>query len=86
MPPKKECRKCGDGLVLDETPKIKVNGKEVGINDLDQIMDQVMAMNLGDDEAIGMNLLKLVKENDFVPTSVENEYRRALLEEYRSRV
>ena len=85
MPKQKECRKCGEELVIDETPKIKVNGKDIGINDLDDIMDQVNALGLKDDEEIGRRLLKLVKENDFVPSSVEKEYQAALLEEYRSR-
>lgn len=85
MPKQKECRKCGEELVIDETPKIKVNGKDIGINDLDVIMDQVNALGLTDDNEIGKKLLKLVKESDFVPSSVEKEYQAALLEEYRNR-
>ncbi|QLH74058.1 MAG: hypothetical protein HPY73_00380 [Methanomassiliicoccales archaeon] len=81
----KECRKCGDELVLDETPKLKINGKDVGINDLDEIMNEVMALGLKDETAIGRELLSRVKANDFVPRSVEKEYERALLEEYNRR-
>jgi hypothetical protein len=83
---KKECRKCGEELVIDETPKIKVNGKDIGINDLDDIMSQVIAMNLSDDGEIGRRLLKLVKDSDFVPASVEQEYQQALLDEYKNRI
>ncbi|OPY31952.1 MAG: hypothetical protein A4E32_01560 [Methanomassiliicoccales archaeon PtaU1.Bin124] len=82
----KECRKCGEELVIDETPKIKVNGKDVGINDLDDIMVKVSGMNLTDDGEIGRHLLRLVKESDFVPSSVEKEYQQALLEEYKNRL
>lgn len=82
MEKKKECKKCGEELVIDETPKLKVGGREVGINDLDDIMSDVIAMELKDHVSIGKELLKKVKENDFVPSSVEKEYERALLEEY----
>ena len=86
MKKQKECRKCGEELVIDETPKIKVNGKDIGINDLDDIMEKVAAMNLSDDAEISKSLLKLVKESDFVPSSVEREYQTALLEEYKNRM
>jgi hypothetical protein len=83
---KKECRKCGDELIIDETPKLKINDKEVGINDLDDIMNEVIAMKLNDEVIISRELLKRVKDHDFVPSSVEREYERALLEEYHRRI
>jgi predicted Mrr-cat superfamily restriction endonuclease len=83
---RKECKKCGDELVIDETPKIKVNGKDVGIADLDNIMSEVIALNLSDDAHISKELLQRVKDRDFVPSSVEKEYSRALLEEYKQRI
>jgi hypothetical protein len=83
---KKECRKCGDELIIDETPKLKIGNKDVGINDLDDIINEVMAMKLSDDVHISKELLKLVKEHDYVPSSVEREYERALLEEYNRRI
>jgi len=83
---RKECKKCGDELVIDETPKIKVNGKDVGIADLDNIMSEVIALNLSDDAQISKELLQRVKDRDFVPSSVEKEYSHALLEEYKQRI
>ena len=83
---KKECRKCGDELVIDETPKLKINGREVGIAELDNIMNEVIALNLSDDAEISRELLQRVKDRDFVPASVEKEYSRALLEEYKERI
>ncbi len=83
---RKECKKCGDELVIDETPKLKINGKDVGIADLDNIMNEVIALNLNDDAQISKELLERVKDRDFVPSSVEKEYSRALLEEYNNRI
>jgi hypothetical protein len=83
---RKECRKCGDELVIDETPKLRINGKDVGIADLDNIMNEVIALNLTDDSTISKELLQRVKDRDFVPPSVEREYSRALLEEYNNRI
>lgn len=83
---RKECRKCGDELVIDETPKLMINGKEVGIADLDNIMNEVIALDLTDDTTISKELLQRVKDRDFVPPSVEKEYSRALLEEYNNRI
>jgi|WetSurMetagenome_2_1015567.scaffolds.fasta_scaffold37572_3 hypothetical protein len=83
---RKECRKCGDELVIDETPKLRINGKDVGIADLDNIMNEVIALNLTDDTTISKELLQRVKERDFVPPSVEREYSQALLEEYNNRI
>lgn len=85
MAEKKECRKCGDELVLDETPKIVVKGREVGIADLEDIIKEVEALSLNDEKSISQALLHRVKERDFVPSSVEREYEMALLEEYRRR-
>jgi len=82
----KECKKCGEELVLDETPKLKIGGKDIGINDLDEIMSEVMSLGLSDHAAIGRELLKRVKENDFVPSSVEKEYEAALLGDYLRRM
>jgi hypothetical protein len=70
---RKECRKCGDELVIDETPKLRINGKDVGIADLDNT-------------TISKELLQRVKDRDFVPPSVEREYSQALLEEYNNRI
>ncbi|MFA5312317.1 MAG: hypothetical protein WC375_03230 [Methanomassiliicoccales archaeon] len=82
MEKKKECKKCGEELVIDETPKLKVGGREVGINDLDDIMSAVMSLEIDDRATIGKELLRRVKENDFVPSGVEREYEKALIEEY----
>jgi hypothetical protein len=82
-----KCGKCNTGLdsiQLDDVPKLTVNGKEVGINELDSIMDDVRERDLPVDAA-GKALLDEVKRRDYVPPSMERQYLVALLEEYQRR-
>jgi hypothetical protein len=44
---------------------------------------EVRALKLKDDGKIAEELLKRVKKNDFVPKSMEGEYRKVLLEEFK---
>ncbi len=79
-----DCKKCDsslDAIQLDETPKLKVRGREVGINALDDIMKDVRSRNL-QEPTLGTALLEEVKRLDYVPPSMANDYRAALLEEY----
>lgn len=82
-----KCGKCNTGLdsiQLDDVPKLTVNGKEVGINELDRIMDDVRGRDLPVD-AVGKALLDEVKHRDYVPPSMERQYLVALLDEYQRR-
>lgn len=47
------------------------------------IIGEVRGLALKDDAKISDELLTRVKNNDFVPKSMEGEYRKALLEEYK---
>jgi hypothetical protein len=82
----KKCEsKCDIGTPIDETPKLKVGGKDIGIACLDDVMDEVQALGLRDDAKITKELVARVKERDFIPAKVEKEYAAALLAEYRRR-
>lgn len=69
---------------MDETPKLLVRGREVGINALDEIMIEIRERNLQEPE-LGDSLLEEVKRRDYVPPSMERDYRAALLHEYARR-
>jgi len=82
-----DCKKCDtnlDAIQLDETPKLMVKGREIGINALDDIINEVRSMDLPS-ERVADQLLKLVEEKDYVPPSMTNDYREALLKEYQRR-
>jgi hypothetical protein len=82
-----DCKKCDSSLeafMIDETPKLMVRGKEIGINDLDQIMKDVHAAGTSE-ERLGLELLERVKRMDYVPPSMEKDYSAALVQDYRRR-
>ena len=74
---------CENSIPLDETRKILVDGKQVGINQIDDVFSQVRALGLQDDDAIADELIARVKQSDFVPTGKERAYRAALLNEFK---
>lgn len=78
------CTICG-GIPPDQirTKRILVDGKETGIDHLEFIIDNVKALNLDDDRAIAEELLKRVREFNYVPTKKAERYAEALLTEYR---
>lgn len=85
--PMTDCKKCDsslDTIQLDETPKLMVRGREVGINALDDIMKDVRSRDL-QEPALGTALLEEVKRLDYVPPSMANDYRAALLKDYQRR-
>jgi len=82
-----DCKKCDsslDAIQLDETPKLMVKGREIGINALDDIMKDVRSRGLKEPE-LGTALLNEVKRLDYVPPSMEKDYQAALLLDYQRR-
>ena len=82
-----DCKKCDNHLEsfqLDETPKLMVRGKEIGIAALDEIMREAREAGWSG-EVLAQQLLEKVKERDYVPPSLQNEYRAALVLEYHRR-
>jgi hypothetical protein len=88
MPEKKECKRCGDQLEfpINETATLSVGGKDVGIVCLEDVMNEVLSLNIVDDTEIERELLKRVKERDYIPPKAEKEYSEALLVEYKKRI
>lgn len=79
------CSICGGISPSKVTVKqLSVNGKQIGINDLDNIMAEVRALHLSDDAVIAEELLKRTKKSNYVPTSRTRDYGDALLKEYKN--
>ena len=78
------CSICG-GIPPDKitTKRILIDGKETGIDHLDWIFDEVKKLTLTDDAVITAELLKRVKEFNYVPTKKNDVYAAALLVEYK---
>lgn len=78
------CSVCGGISPSRITTKlITVGGKEIGINKLDQIISEVRAMDLPNDDAIMEELLKRAKAENYIPTSKNKDYADGLLKAYK---
>jgi len=80
------CSICG-GIPPDKitTKRILIDGKETGIDHLDWIFDEVKKLTLADDAVITAELLKRVKEFNYIPKKKTDVYAAALLVEYKKR-
>jgi len=65
------------------TRQITVAGKTVGITGLDAAFAAVQARGLTGDAAISAELLRRIRENNYIPPALEGEYAAAALTEYR---
>lgn len=77
------CSICG-GIPPDKisTKRVLIDGKETGIDHLDFIITEVKKLRLPDDTTISAEIMKRVKEFNYVPTKKEAVYAAALLNEY----
>lgn len=78
------CTICG-GIPPDQIKikKIPIDGKETGIDRLDWILLDVYGLNLRNDEAITDELVKRVRQFNYIPTKKMAEYRGALLRQFK---
>ncbi|MFA4878060.1 MAG: NAC family transcription factor [Methanoregula sp.] len=78
------CSICG-GIPPDQIKikKIPIEGKDTGIDRLDWIMEDVAGLHLTSDEMITDELVKRVQQFNYIPSKKMQEYREALLREFR---
>jgi len=62
--------------------RLNVAGVEIGINRLDETIEEVHLMDLWNGNEIAETLLKKIKVFNYVPSEASEEYSKALLEEY----
>jgi hypothetical protein len=79
------CSICG-GIPPDKitTRRVLIDGKETGIDRLDWIFEQVSGLQVRGDAAITDEILKRVRQFNYVPTKKAAEYGTGLLAAYRT--
>ena len=68
---------------MADVRKIRVAGIKVGLVGLDGILEQVAGESIETDEEVAGRLLNLVRQANYVLPSKEQEYRQALLREFK---
>jgi hypothetical protein len=78
------CSICG-GIPPDKitTKRVLIDGKETGIDHLDWIFEEVNKIKPPDDAVLTEELMKRVKEFNYVPTKKTDMYAAALLAEFK---
>ena len=78
------CSICG-GIPPDQVKikKITIDGKETGIDRLDWILLDVYNKKFTNDEQVTDELVKRVQRFNYIPTKKIDEYRKALLREFK---
>ena len=74
---------CCAAEALRRIRQVEIGGRMVGIALLDSILAEVEGMNLSGDKETGDELLKRVKIYNYVPRKAEEQYRTALLQEFK---
>ncbi|MDD1678873.1 MAG: NAC family transcription factor [Methanomicrobiales archaeon] len=83
----KYCTVCGGVVPASiQIRKIAIEGKEIGLDQLDLVLDQVAALRLKDEVQIREELVKRVSVFNYVPTKKRDAYAAALMEEYWGRL
>jgi len=78
------CTICG-GIPPDRitTKRVLIDGKETGIDHLDWIFSEVRKLAVNNDDAVTEEILKRVKQFNYVPTKKIAEYGAGLLAAYK---
>jgi len=74
---------CCAADALRRIRQIPINGIPTGITMLDECIAEIKTQNLKSESEIRVALLKRVKVYNYIPRNVEEEYARALFEEYK---
>ena len=78
------CSICG-GIPPDKikTRLVRIDGKDTGIDHLEFIINEVKKLKLTRDDEIADELIKRVNEFNYVPSKKKEQYKEALLKEFR---
>jgi hypothetical protein len=77
---------CCAADALRRLRQIPVNGIMTGITMLDECIAEVNEQNLGSDAAIRDALMKKIRVYNYIPNGVEEEYARAIIEEFKKAI
>lgn len=74
---------CGCGCSGDSTSRnLRIGGQNVGIAEIDKILRKTLEYPKASDKELKTVLLKELKQYNYVPSSMEQEYAEALWKEY----
>jgi hypothetical protein len=65
--------------------RIDVAGREVGIANLDGIIEEVIALSLEDERMVRAELVRRVRIFNYIPPKIEPDYADALGREYKKK-
>jgi hypothetical protein len=74
---------CCAADALRRIRQIPINGIPTGICMFDECIAEVKAQDLQSEVEIRAALIRLIKVYNYIPRNVENEYTRAIFEEYK---
>jgi len=74
---------CCAADALRRIRQIPINGIPTGITMLDECIAEIKTQDLTNEPEIQTALLKRIKVYNYIPPNVEEEYVRALFEEYK---
>jgi len=77
---------CCAADALRRIRQVKINGIMTGITMLDESIAEVKAQKLVSEPEILAALMKKIKVYNYIPKGVEEEYARALMEEYKKAI
>jgi hypothetical protein len=77
---------CCAADALRRIRQVKINGIMTGITMLDESIADVRTQNLGSEPEMRVALMKKIRIYNYIPKSVEEEYARALMEEYKKAI
>ena len=76
---------CCASSAAHKVRRLKIGDDLTGISQLDEMINEVSGMGLESDVEIGEALLRRAKIHNYVPSTASQDYRYALLEEYKRR-
>lgn len=69
--------------MVEKVHQIWVDGRQVGVVDLEAVLAEVHALGIHDNEVLADEIMVRVRRSNYIPAAVETAYRRALWAEYR---
>lgn len=79
---KKNRKGCGCSGSSDATI-VNIDGRKVGIRDMEEIFEELEDEGRSPDEVDEDELIQKFREDNYIPTKKEEDYKEALLSEYR---
>jgi len=77
---------CCAADALRRIRQVEINGMMTGIAMLDESIADVLSQQLESEQEIRTELVKKVRIYNYIPKSVEGEYARVLMEEYKKAI